>query len=60
MKAKLVLFTILFTIVLGACQKEKPVQKELELTDFTITPAGTVAQVSVTVAYPGKLTATLK
>ena len=60
MKTNITIFTILFVLILCACQKEKPVQKELELTDFTITPASTIAQVSVTVAYPGKLTATLK
>ena len=60
MKTNITIFTILFVLILCACQKEKPAQKELKITDFTITPAGTVAQVSVTVTYPGKLTATLK
>ena len=60
MKTKLTLFAVIFVLAaLSSCQKEKPVQKELQLTDFSITPAGTVAQVNIMATYPGKLTATL-
>lgn len=47
------------TFYCSSCQKEKTIQKDLQLTDFAIAPAGTLAQINVTATYPGKLTATL-
>ena len=60
MKTKLTLFAFLLALAtLPSCHKVKTMQKELQLSDFTITSYGSWADIRLSVSYPGKLTATL-
>ena len=60
MKTKLALLPLLLALAtLPSCQKEKPLQKELQLSELAVTTCSTQANINITVTYPGKLTATL-